>query len=117
MASERRDPPFGGSVVFLLMNLPLGVAAFTVLTSLTAAGLGTVVVWVGVPLLALLVLGVRGAARMERARVYALLDRYIDLPYLPLPHGGSRACAGRRGSRICRRGGTCCTSSCCSRSG
>ncbi|WP_326946458.1 sensor domain-containing protein [Amycolatopsis sp. NBC_01307] len=87
MASERRDPPFGGSVVFLLMNLPLGVAAFTVLTSLTAAGLGTVVVWVGVPLLALLVLGVRGAARMERARVYALLDRYIDLPYLPLPAG------------------------------
>jgi hypothetical protein len=24
---------------------------------------------------------------MERARVYALLDRYIDLPYLPLPAG------------------------------
>ncbi|MEV6646847.1 sensor domain-containing protein [Amycolatopsis sp. NPDC051371] len=87
MGSERRDPPFGGSVVFLLMNLPLGVAAFVVLTSFAAAGLGTAVVWVGVGLLALLVLGVRGAARMERARVYALLDHYIDLPYLPLPAG------------------------------
>ena len=87
MASERRDPPFGGSVVFLLMNLPLGVAAFVVLTSFAAAGLGTAVVWVGVGLLALLVLAVRGGARMERARVYALLDRYIDLPYLPLPVG------------------------------
>ncbi|MEV7039032.1 sensor domain-containing protein [Amycolatopsis sp. NPDC051061] len=87
MGSERRDPPFGGSVVFLLMNLPLGVAAFVVLTSFAGAGLGTAVVWVGVGLLALLVLAVRGAARVERARVYALLDRYIDLPYLPLPAG------------------------------
>jgi hypothetical protein len=87
MVSERRDPPFGGSVVFLLMNLPLGVLAFGLLTSFTAAGLGTAVVWVGVGLLALVVLAVRGAARLERARVYALLDRYIDLPYLPLPAG------------------------------
>jgi len=90
MGNERRDPPFGGSVVFLLMNLPLGVLAFTLLTSFTAAGLGTAVVWVGVGLLALVVLAVRGAARLERARVYALLDRYIDLPYLPLPAGGQK---------------------------
>jgi putative sensor protein len=87
MVGERRDPPFGGSLVFLLMNLPLGVLAFGLLTSFTAAGLGTAVVWVGVGLLALVVLAVRGAARLERARVYALLDRYIDLPYLPLPAG------------------------------
>ncbi|RSM34539.1 two-component system sensor kinase [Amycolatopsis balhimycina DSM 5908] len=87
MVSERRDPPFGGSLVFLLMNLPLGVSAFALLTSFTATGLGTAVVWVGVGLLALVVLAVRGAARMERARVYALLDRYVDLPYLPLPAG------------------------------
>jgi hypothetical protein len=87
MVVERRDPPFGGSVVFLLMNLPLGVVAFAVLTSFAAAGAGTAVVWVGVGLLAVLVLAVRGAARLERARVYALLDRYIELPYLPLPAG------------------------------
>ena len=87
MVGERRDPPFGGSLVFLLMNLPLGVLAFGVLTSFTAAGLGSAVVWVGVGLLALVVLAVRGAARVERARVYALLDRYVDLPYLPLPAG------------------------------
>lgn len=90
MVSERRDPPFGGSVVFLLMNLPLGVAAFGLLTSFTAAGLGTAVVWVGVGLLALLLLAVRGGARLERARVYALLDHYIDLPYLPLPANGQK---------------------------
>ncbi|MEU0537889.1 sensor domain-containing protein [Amycolatopsis tolypomycina] len=91
MVSERRDPPFGGSVVFLLMNLPLGVLAFGFLTALVSAGVGTAVVWVGVGLLAVVVLGVRGAARLERARVYALLDRYIDLPYLPLPAGKQSA--------------------------
>jgi hypothetical protein len=90
MGSARRDPPFGGSVVFLLMNLPMGIVAFTLLTSFAAAGLGTAVVWVGVGLLALLVLAVRGAARLERARIYALLDRYIDLPYLPLPAEGQK---------------------------
>ncbi|WP_370970943.1 sensor domain-containing protein [Amycolatopsis sp. cg9] len=90
MVRERRDPPFGGSVVFLLMNLPLGVVAFALLTAFTAAGVGTAVVWVGVGLLALLVLAVRGAARLERARVYALLDRYVDLPYLPLPAEGRK---------------------------
>ncbi|RSD16561.1 sensor domain-containing protein [Amycolatopsis eburnea] len=90
MVRERRDPPFGGSVVFLLMNLPLGVVAFALLTSFTAAGVGTAVVWVGMGLLAVLVLAVRGGARLERARVYALLDRYIDLPYLPLPAEGQK---------------------------
>ncbi|MGW4525845.1 sensor domain-containing protein [Amycolatopsis sp. NPDC004378] len=95
MGSERRDPPFGGSVVFLLMNLPLGVLAFALLTTFTAAGLGTAVVWVGVGLLAVLVLAVRGAARLERARVYALLDRYVDLPYLPLPEGQKARWKGR----------------------
>lgn len=90
MGSERRDPPFGGSVVYLLMNLPLGIAAFVMLTTFAAAGVGTAIVWVGVGLLAVLILAVRGAARVERARVYALLDRYIDLPYLPLPAVGQK---------------------------
>ncbi|MEC3978950.1 sensor domain-containing protein [Amycolatopsis sp. H20-H5] len=84
------DPSFGGSLAYLLMNLPLGVFAFVWLVTLTASGLGTVVVWLGVPLLALLVLSVRGAARLERARVYALLDRFITLPYAALPDGTQR---------------------------
>lgn len=83
----RRVPSLGGSVVFLLMNLPLGVLAFGLLTGFIAAGVGSAIVWFGVALLALVALSVRGAARMERARVYALLDTYIELPYLPLPAG------------------------------
>jgi len=82
---SHRTPPFGGSLVFLLTNLPLGVVAFGLLTGFISAGIGSAVVWVGVALLALVVLAVRGAARLERARVYALLDTYISLPYPPLP--------------------------------
>lgn len=84
---SRSDPSFSGSLVYLLMNLPMGVVAFALLVSFISLGVGTLVVWLGVAVLALVVLAVRGAARMERARVYALLDRYIDPPYLPLPAG------------------------------
>lgn len=89
--TRRAEPSLGGSLTFLLLNLPLGVFAFTWIVTLSAAGLGTVVVWVGLPMLALLVLSVRGAARLERARVYALLDRFVALPYTPLPAGTQRA--------------------------
>ncbi|WP_037307666.1 sensor domain-containing protein [Amycolatopsis orientalis] len=85
---RRSDPSFGGSLVYLLMNLPMGVLAFALLMAFGWLGIGTAIVWIGLPILALVILSVRGAARMERARVYALLDRYIDLPYLPLPAAG-----------------------------
>lgn len=88
---DGRGPRLGGSVVYLLLNLPLGVLSFGFLTAFIAAGIGSAVVWVGVALLALVLLTVRGVARMERARVYALLDRFIDLPYLPLPGGKQSA--------------------------
>lgn len=88
---KRREPPLGGALVYLLLSLPLGMLAFTLVTVLFSAGIGTVVVWLGVPLLGALVLLARGAGRMERARVFALLDVYIDSPYLPLPQSGQRA--------------------------
>ncbi|WP_326568635.1 sensor domain-containing protein [Amycolatopsis rhabdoformis] len=89
--AKRRHPPFGRALAFLLLNLPLGILSFVLITVLLSAGAGTLVVWVGVPLLAFLVLLTRGAGRMERARVFALLDTYVDSPYLPLPPEGQRA--------------------------
>ncbi|WP_020662270.1 sensor domain-containing protein [Amycolatopsis benzoatilytica] len=87
---RRRTPPLGGSLAYLLLNFPIGVFSFALITALGSAGLGTVVVWIGVPLLALLLLFVRAAGRMERGRVFALLDVYIDDPYLPLPISGQK---------------------------
>ncbi|WP_033290312.1 sensor domain-containing protein [Amycolatopsis jejuensis] len=87
----RRTPPLGGSLAYLLLNLPLGILTFTLIITLASAGAGTLVVWVGVPLLGLLVLFARAAGRVERGRLYALLDVYIDSPYLPLPPSGQKS--------------------------
>lgn len=89
-AAAKGRPRFWGSLAYLGMNFPLGIILFVGLVTLTAVGLGTAVIWVGLPLLALVVAGSRGIARLERARVYALLDTYIQMPYRPLPESGQR---------------------------
>jgi DNA-binding CsgD family transcriptional regulator len=68
------SPPLGGSAVYLLMNFPLGIFWFVTLVTLTAVGVSTAIVWIGVPVAAFAVLLWRGGARVERARVFALLD-------------------------------------------
>jgi hypothetical protein len=84
----RRDTPsVAGAAAFLLSSLPLGIFWFVVLITLTCAGVPLMITWVGVPLTAFAVLLCRGAATLERARVYALLDTYIAVPYRGLPHG------------------------------
>ncbi|OZM69983.1 two-component system sensor kinase [Amycolatopsis antarctica] len=86
----RPAPGFWGSLTYLLLNFPLGILAFVLLTTWAAVGVGTAIIWLGVPLLALLVLGWRGAARLERARLYALLDTWVPMPYRSLPEGSQR---------------------------
>lgn len=88
---SRSRPPFAGSLGFLLMNLPFGILGFVLLLTLFTVGVSTAIVWVGLPIAALAVLLARGAARVERARVYALLDTYIPVPYRALPEGGQKA--------------------------
>jgi hypothetical protein len=87
---HRSRTPIGGSVLYLLMNLPLGIASFVLLVTLLSVGVGTAVVWVGVPILPLALLLARGFAKVERARIYSLVDELIPLPYLPLPKGAGQ---------------------------
>ncbi|MEY7974284.1 sensor domain-containing protein [Saccharomonospora xinjiangensis] len=87
---ERSRPSIGGSLAYLLLSFPVGVAAFVVLLTLTVLGVGTAIVWVGLPVLGATVLLTRGAAVMERARVYALLGSYIPPASRPLPEGDFR---------------------------
>ncbi|SFJ84863.1 sensor domain-containing protein [Amycolatopsis sacchari] len=87
---SRPYPSIAGSLLYLLLNLPLGIAGFVGVTTLAAVGLTTAVVWIGVPVLALLVLGSRAAAQFERARAHALLGTYVVSPYRPLPGTGWR---------------------------
>ncbi|WP_436494190.1 sensor domain-containing protein [Actinokineospora sp. HUAS TT18] len=81
----RPRPPVVGSLVYLVMNLLVGIAAFVTFAVLFSVGVGTAVVWVGLPLLAFAVVLCRVGGQVERARVYALLDTYIAVPHKPLP--------------------------------
>ncbi|GAB2960687.1 sensor domain-containing protein [Amycolatopsis acidiphila] len=85
---SRPRPSAAGSLGYLLLNLPLGIAGFVAVVTLASVGMGTVIVWAGVPVLAALLLGTRAAARFERARAHALLGTYIAAPYRPLPARG-----------------------------
>ncbi|NIH82225.1 sensor domain-containing protein [Amycolatopsis viridis] len=87
----RPRPAVLGSLGYLLSNLPLGVAGFSVMAVLFTAGLGTAVVWVGLPVLAAAVLIARGAGQLERVRVHRMLGTYIATPYKPLPAAGVKA--------------------------
>ncbi len=84
------NPPLWGSLAYLLMNLPIGIAGFVFVVTTMSVGIGTVIVWVGLGVLALAVLVWRGAARVERLRVHAMLGTYVAEPYRPLPEGAGR---------------------------
>lgn len=86
----RPDPPLLGSLGYLVMNLPIGIASFVFVVTTVSLGAGTVIIWVGLAVLALSAVVTRGFAQVERARVHAMLRTYIASPYRPVPEGGKR---------------------------
>lgn len=81
------NPPVLGSLAYLLLNLPAGIAGFVMVVTMLSLGVSTVIIWVGLPVLMLAILLTRGFARLERARVHAMLGSYVATPYRPLPEG------------------------------
>lgn len=60
------------NAVFLLLSMPVMLAGFTVVIILVSLGVGTVVIWVGLPILSIGVLAARGFAEFHRRTVAAL---------------------------------------------
>jgi len=56
----------GAGLLYLVLGLPLAIPAFVVAVAGFAAGVGTLVVWLGVPILALTLRASRGFATLER---------------------------------------------------
>jgi Na+-transporting methylmalonyl-CoA/oxaloacetate decarboxylase gamma subunit len=83
----RPNPPLLGSLAYLVMNLPIGIATFTFVVTTMSLGVGTVIIWVGLAVLAVAVLGMRGMAALERMRVHAMLRTYVATPYRPAEDG------------------------------
>lgn len=68
-----------GGIVFLLLGLPLGICYFVITVVGLSVGLGTLVIWIGLPILFVTLLVVRGMAEIERRLVSNLLG--IPLSY------------------------------------
>ena len=67
------------NILFLLSGLPLGIAYFVFLVTGLSIGFGLVVIWVGVPILMLVLLGSWALCRFERAVIKALLKEEIHV--------------------------------------
>ncbi|MGK5501538.1 sensor histidine kinase, partial [Streptomyces sp. URMC 125] len=85
--------PFEGRAwrefLHVLLGLPIAAVCFALATGLTAAGVGLLVTFLGVPLLALTLAAFRGLGAVERARARALLGVRVADP--------EPVMAGRRG--------------------
>lgn len=79
---------------YTLSALPIGIVTFVVVVTGLSAGVGLVVVWVGLPVLVGTVLLARAFAHLERLRLRDLQGRAMDVPaYMS---AGPDASAARR---------------------
>jgi signal transduction histidine kinase len=82
------DPRTWTAAAYLVASAYVGIFWSVVLVTGIAVGLATVIVGVGLPILALTMLAWRGGARLERRWVGLALGVRIPDPYRPLPPGG-----------------------------
>ncbi|MFF5552365.1 sensor histidine kinase [Streptomyces olivaceoviridis] len=76
-------------IVYLLMNLPVALFGFTYAVTVLVAGGTLTLTVIGLPLLALSLLGARQLGKLERARARKLLGVRVEEPSpLPLAKGG-----------------------------
>jgi hypothetical protein len=66
------------NIAYLLLTFPLGVFYFVVLITMLSVGIGTVVVWLGIPILFATIAAIWGMAALERILAAHLL--HIDMP-------------------------------------
>ncbi|MFJ7152040.1 sensor histidine kinase [Streptomyces sp. NPDC100445] len=76
-------------IAYLLLNLPVAVFGFAYAITVLVAGSALTVTVIGLPLLALSLLGARQLGKLERARARRLLGVRVEEPTpLPLSRGG-----------------------------
>ncbi len=71
-ATSQQRAPMVGAITYLLLSFPLGITYFVVLVTGLSLSLGTLIIWIGVPLLFVTLYAARGMAELER-RVAARL--------------------------------------------
>lgn len=83
-------PPLGGTIAYLLLGWPVMLFAFVMVVTFTVLGIGTSIIWVGIPVLVFALLLTRGFATMERHTQARLFGRETAaLHYLQRREGDS----------------------------
>ncbi|WP_049573215.1 sensor domain-containing protein [Streptomyces sp. SBT349] len=83
----RRAGRFGRELGYVLGGLPTGIVAFTAAVAGFSAGISTLVIWIGLPILAGTLRAARGMARVERRRVEEVTGRPLP-PHVYRDRGG-----------------------------
>jgi signal transduction histidine kinase len=71
--------------IHLLLNMPIGIATFTIVVTGFALGFGLLITLIGIPILIAMLYVSRGMGWFERARAKLLLDLDVPRPYRPDP--------------------------------
>lgn len=81
---------FINKIVFLLLSLPLGIIYFTLIVTGLSLGMGTLVIWIGLPILFVVFFLVHALAGVERRMVNNLLHIpiFYHVPTLQAPDQG-----------------------------
>jgi signal transduction histidine kinase len=82
-----RPPGIGARLLYLVTGLPLCIVAFVVAIAGFAAGVSTIIVWVGVPILALTFTACRGLADVERRATERVLGHALSPHHYRTPTG------------------------------
>lgn len=80
MSMNKIFKQLGADSAYLLSSFPIALPAFVITVTGFAAGIGTAVVWVGVPILAATLLAMRGLAAAGRSQLGAVLRQPISAP-------------------------------------
>src|SRR5262245_48230902 len=71
--------------IHLLLNMPVGIATFTIIVTGFSLGFGLLITLVGIPILIAMLYVSRGMGWFERARAKLLLNLDVPRPYRPDP--------------------------------
>jgi len=87
------DPHSYVNILYLLLSFPLGIAYFVFLVTGISLGFGLVIIWVGIPILALVLAGSWGLCKLERLLAIHLLNE--DIPTVARSDRSERLEEGR----------------------
>jgi signal transduction histidine kinase len=71
--------------IHLLLNMPVGIATFTIIVTGFATGFGLLITLIGIPILIAMLYVSRALGWFERGRAKLLLDQEVAPPYRPGP--------------------------------